>query len=722
MNRFTLLAMALCVVAGRITGRADDHGDSMGSATSLGPNSSISGTIDYGGDEDYFRVQVSAGGTLSAYTTGGTDTYGYLLDSGGGTLSSSDDDPFPNFHVTASVSPGTYYIRVRHYSGAGTGGYTLNTSFSAASSGGGGDGNSSVSSATYLSLGGSVSSAIDYAGDEDYFRLDVSSPGTLTAYTTGSTDTYGYLLNSNEVTLIANDDNPYPNFLFSYSVSVGIYYIRLRHYFSSDTGGYTLFTSFSSGGGGGGGGSTVSLAEALDNSSLSWTTGGSSSWTGQTGTYFSGGDSAQSSWISDNGSTYLETTVTGPGTLSFVWKVSSEGGCDFLRFSIDGLLQTSIAGEVGWTSLSYNLSSGSHTLRWSYSTDVSTLSGSNAGWVDYVQFTPTAPSPPPVSVTPDLVLRHRGTGLNSLWFMNNNVLEQSQPILPDLVPDLDWEIVGTGDFNGDGQRDLVWQHRTTRVIGVWFMNGRAMSSTALTNPDRVGDLNWRIVGVADFNRDNKPDLLWQHESTGEVAIWHMDGVNLVGATLTNPSAPNDWNWKLMDVGDFNQDGYPDLLWEHQSWGQVAIWYMNDATYLSSTLTYPSGVDDLSWKITGTGDFNRDGRTDITWQHAVTGMISVWYMNGSSWISPAVFSPAYPESASWTVQAVGDFQSVNVDSDNDLMPDAWELQHFGNLSQSASGDYDGDGVSNLQEFRNGTNPAVPSVTIKMARPRIGSGVP
>ena len=52
MNRFTLLAMALCVLAGMVTGRADDHGDSMGSATSLGPNSSISGTIDYAGDED----------------------------------------------------------------------------------------------------------------------------------------------------------------------------------------------------------------------------------------------------------------------------------------------------------------------------------------------------------------------------------------------------------------------------------------------------------------------------------------------------------------------------------------------------------------------------------------------------------------------------------------------------------------------------------------------
>jgi len=45
----------------------------------------------------------------------------------------------------------------------------------------------------------------------------------------------------------------------------------------------------------------------------------------------------------------------------------------------------------------------------------------------------------------------------------------------------------------------------------------------------------------------------------------------------------------------------------------------------------------------------------------------------------------------------------VDADGDGMPDAWELQYFGNLNQTANGDYDRDGVTNLQEFINGTDP-------------------
>jgi uncharacterized repeat protein (TIGR02543 family) len=45
----------------------------------------------------------------------------------------------------------------------------------------------------------------------------------------------------------------------------------------------------------------------------------------------------------------------------------------------------------------------------------------------------------------------------------------------------------------------------------------------------------------------------------------------------------------------------------------------------------------------------------------------------------------------------------VDSDGDGLPDNWELQYFGNLSQNATGDPDGDGRNNLTEFQNGTNP-------------------
>lgn len=49
------------------------------------------------------------------------------------------------------------------------------------------------------------------------------------------------------------------------------------------------------------------------------------------------------------------------------------------------------------------------------------------------------------------------------------------------------------------------------------------------------------------------------------------------------------------------------------------------------------------------------------------------------------------------------QSRNTDTDGDGLPDDWELANFGNLDATPSADPDGDGSSNLQEFKAGTNP-------------------
>ena len=49
-------------------------------------------------------------------------------------------------------------------------------------------------------------------------------------------------------------------------------------------------------------------------------------------------------------------------------------------------------------------------------------------------------------------------------------------------------------------------------------------------------------------------------------------------------------------------------------------------------------------------------------------------------------------------------SASEDTDDDLLPDDWERQFFGDLAQGASDDADGDGRSNLEEYQQGTNPA------------------
>ena len=48
------------------------------------------------------------------------------------------------------------------------------------------------------------------------------------------------------------------------------------------------------------------------------------------------------------------------------------------------------------------------------------------------------------------------------------------------------------------------------------------------------------------------------------------------------------------------------------------------------------------------------------------------------------------------------------SDGDEMPDEWEFRHFGNLDRDGTGDFDGDGISDLAEFRAGTDPLLPDI--------------
>lgn len=135
------------------------------------------------------------------------------------------------------------------------------------------------------------------------------------------------------------------------------------------------------------------LGMALDTPpSLTWVNAGNAPWFYQTNITHDGVDAAQSGDIADSQSSYLETTVTGPGTLSFWWKVSSEASWDYLRYRLDGSevgAAPGISGTVDWQQKTVSIPAGLHTNRWTYSKDGSVSSGSDAGWLDQVSYIPT---------------------------------------------------------------------------------------------------------------------------------------------------------------------------------------------------------------------------------------------------------------------------------------------------------------------------------------------
>lgn len=131
----------------------------------------------------------------------------------------------------------------------------------------------------------------------------------------------------------------------------------------------------------------VDLAEAVDAAQLTFATSGTA-WFSETAETHDGVDAAQSGDIADSETSAMETTLTGPLMVSFWWKVSSESGYDFLRFSLDGTSQRSISGTVAWTQVGLFIPPGFHTLRWSYEKDNGLSIGSDAGWVDQIAVHP----------------------------------------------------------------------------------------------------------------------------------------------------------------------------------------------------------------------------------------------------------------------------------------------------------------------------------------------
>jgi hypothetical protein len=146
--------------------------------------------------------------------------------------------------------------------------------------------------------------------------------------------------------------------------------------------------------------------------------------------------------------------------------------------------------------------------------------------------------------SPDLIWRHTGDGSVAVWYMNGLTMRQGRLLDPGSVPDQSWTIAGAGDFNADGRNDILWQHRTTGVLAAWLMNGHRQVAGVYLTPDRVADLNWRIVAVVDVNGDFRADVIWQH-TNGQLSAWVMNGTTMGGGMGLNPGQVSDTAWRIV---------------------------------------------------------------------------------------------------------------------------------------------------------------------------------
>ena len=234
--------------------------------------------------------------------------------------------------------------------------------------------------------------------------------------------------------------------------------------------------------------SSIPLDAALDCPGLSSTTGGDLPWLGQTCVTHNGPSAARSGPIEANGQTWIEASLPVAGTLTFWWKVSSESGYDFLSFSINGVQQTSISGEVDWQQQVFVLGAGNHQLRWTYSKDYSWGGGEDTAWLDGVSFVPAH------SYIPRLMGDLDGDGQPTVLDLTLllSYLRDTNTLRP--------EVAVFADVNGDG----VVNSKDIPPLVDAIMGRTALLPALDTNSNGIPDLLEPMIGsdpTADFDMD-----------------------------------------------------------------------------------------------------------------------------------------------------------------------------------------------------------------------------
>ncbi|MCA8989586.1 MAG: VCBS repeat-containing protein [Planctomycetaceae bacterium] len=176
-----------------------------------------------------------------------------------------------------------------------------------------------------------------------------------------------------------------------------------------------------------------------------------------------------------------------------------------------------------------------------------------------------------------------------------------------------YHYVNTGDFNGDGRLDLFAVDQlgnlTVSLIDQNIVEGTSQISEQIFGKWSTS-VQWADVRVGDYNGDGYTDVAARNSSTGRwIVARNQQGssfeIAVAGAWSINHT------WLDVQTGDFNGDGFDDLIGRSQSTG---AWLIAESdgnlspSFHSHILTTWSSKAD--WQNVTVLDVNRDGIDDL----------------------------------------------------------------------------------------------------------------
>jgi len=217
--------------------------------------------------------------------------------------------------------------------------------------------------------------------------------------------------------------------------------------------------------------------------------------------------------------------------------------------------------------------------------------------------------------------KHRSNGIVSVLLGNGD--GTFQPAQDYATAGFGSSSVAIGDFNGDGNPDVVVASQCSTSdcksggsLSVLLGNGNGTLRAATTYPS--GGYTALAVAIADFNNDKNLDLAVANQCqdincrTGAVSVLLGNGDGTFQSAKTFSSA--GYQTDSLAVGDFNQDGNPDLVLASQCQdsscqnGGVSVLLGNGNGTFQTAQSYNSGGSQADSVVVT--DLNGDGRADL----------------------------------------------------------------------------------------------------------------
>ena len=184
-----------------------------------------------------------------------------------------------------------------------------------------------------------------------------------------------------------------------------------------------------------------------------------------------------------------------------------------------------------------------------------------------------------------------------------------------------WVPFGAADVNGDGKSELLW--RSGADVVYWIMNGATMQSSVYAG--NLGEADFALVGSGDLNSDGRADLVFDLRKPwgNYLRKWVSNGQGGFNASTEAYAGA----WVPFTMADITGDGKAELLW--RSGRDLAYWTMNGPTFVSST--HMGTLSDAEFVAAAKGDFNADGRVDFIFdlRKPWGNYLSKWISSGTS---------------------------------------------------------------------------------------------